>query len=412
MVKCQWCNLVKNGMNPFRGASPRTRNSMDKIKIAHIITKLELGGAQKVVIHTASHLDISRYSSIIISGAGGALENEVKNNSGIKYFFIPELIREVNPVKDIIALVKIIGLLKKEKVNLVHTHSSKAGILGRWAAWFAGIRVIVHTFHGFGFHDFQNPIIRNLFVFVERVTARITKKLVFVSRSNIKKALANGIGREKQYVLARAGIDIRKFSDCRVNVAEKKKSLGIEPDAPVAGMIACFKLQKNILDFLAAANLIRIAVPEVKFLLVGDGQLRERIEKRIRELDMEGQFILTGWRDDINEIIQTFDVLVSTSLWEGLPCIFLEAMSASKPVIATDVDGVSEVVKDGVNGFLVSPSGGKVEKTAEFVIKLLKDKELAARMGKNGNSKLEEEFDINRVVKDLEEIYEGVVTSQ
>ncbi len=399
----------QNGFAITKQASGSEENLMDKIKIAHIITKLELGGAQKVVIYTASHLNKSRYSSIFISGTGGVLDDDVKNNPEIKSFFIPELIREINPVRDVIALVKIKRLLKNEKVNMIHTHSSKAGILGRWAARLAGIDSIVHTFHGFGFHDFQNPVVRNFFIFVERVTAKITGKLVFVSRANIKKARASRIGSEKQYVLVRAGIDIRKFSDCRVNVAEKKKSLGIEQDAPVVGMIACFKHQKNIMDYLAAANLVRIAVPEVKFLLVGDGQLRGMIEKRIRELDLEGQFILTGWRDDVHEIIQTFNVLVSTSLWEGLPCTFLEAMSVSKPIVSTNVDGVGDVIEDGVNGFLVSLPGGHVEKIAEYVIKLLKDKELAARMGRSGNSKLKEEFDIDRVVRGLEKVYESMV---
>ncbi len=380
---------------------------MEKTRVAHIITKLELGGAQKVAIHTASHLDKNRYSSIFISGAGGVLDNVVRDNPGIKSFFVPQLVRKVNPVKDVIALMKIRKILKAEKINLVHTHSSKAGIIGRWAARLAGVERIVHTFHGFGFHDFQNPVSRNLFIFVERITAGITGKLIFVSRANIRKAAENRIGAEEQYALARAGIDIKKFSGTKIDIAEKKKSLGINPGSPVAGMIACFKPQKNILDFLMAANLVRIAIPEVKFILIGDGELRNRIEVGINKLNMTGDFILTGWRDDVNEIMQVFDVMVSTSLWEGLPCTLLEAMSASKPIVSTEVDGVSDIIEDGANGFLVTPPRGNAGKIAEYVIELLKDKELAGKMGRNGNLKLREEFDIDKMVEEIEKVYEG-----
>jgi len=195
---------------------------MEKIKIAHIITKLELGGAQKVVIYTASHLDKNRYSSILISGTRGMLDKDVTNNPDIKSYFIPELVREINPFKDIVALFKIRSLLRKEKIIMVHTHSSKAGIVGRWAARLAGIKKIIHTYHGFGFNDFQNPVVRSLFTGIERITARITKKLIFVSKANVEKASRNNIGRKEKYVIVRAGVDIKKFSNCKIDVHAKK----------------------------------------------------------------------------------------------------------------------------------------------------------------------------------------------
>jgi len=382
---------------------------MEKIKIAHIITKLELGGAQKVVIYTASHLDKNRYSSILISGTRGMLDKDVTNNPDIKSYFIPELVREINPFKDIVALFKIRSLLRKEKIIMVHTHSSKAGIVGRWAARLAGIKKIIHTYHGFGFNDFQNPVVRSLFTGIERITARITKKLIFVSKANVEKASRNNIGRKEKYVIVRAGVDIKKFSNCKIDVHAKKKSLGIKPDAPVAGMVACFKGQKNILDYLRVANLVRIAIPDVKFILVGDGELREKIETGIRELNLSKHFILTGWRNDIEEIMQVFDILISTSLWEGLPCTFLEAMASAKPIVATNVDGVGDVVEDSVNGYLVSISKGYIEKLADYVIKLFKDRALAEKMGAKGSQKLKEEFDTNRMVKDMERVYEEVL---
>ena len=372
--------------------------------MATIITKLELGGAQEIAIYTTENLNRNRYNPILISGCGGILDGEVKNNPKIKSFFIPQLIRMVNPIKDAITLIKIWRLLKSERVDLVHTHSSKAGILGRWAAHFAGVPQIFHTYHGFGFHDYQKWWIRKAFIWVERVTARITDKLIVVSSENVKKGLVNRIGKKGQYEVVHCATNIKAFSEIKIDFDEKKREFGIDAESPVVAMIACFKPQKAPQDFIFLAHRVSQVLPSTRFLLVGDGELRPEVEELIRRFKLKEKVILTGWRRDVPEIMQIIDVLVLTSLWEGLPIVFAEAMASEKPVVATDVDGAKEAIIEGVNGFLVEPHN--IEKFAERVIKLIRDRNLAQRMGKEGKKMVYPTFDLTHMLKRIEALYE------
>ena len=377
---------------------------MSKYKVATIITKLELGGAQEIAIHTTESLGRNRYTPILISGCGGILDEEVKNNSRIKSFFIPQLIRMMNPIKDAITLMKIWRLLRSERVDLVHTHSSKAGILGRWAAHFAGVPQIFHTYHGFGFNDYQKWWTRKAFIWVERVTAWITDKLIVVSSENAKKGLANRIGEKRQYEVVHCATNIKAFSEIKVNFDEKKREFGIDAESPVVAMIACFKPQKAPQDFIFLAHRVSQVVPSTRFLLVGDGELKPQVEELIRRFKLNGKVILTGWRRDVPEIMQIIDVLVLTSLWEGLPIVFAEAMASGKPVVATGVDGAKEAIIEGVNGFLVEPHN--IEKFAERVIRLIRDRDLAERMGREGQKMVYPTFDLSHMLKRIENLYE------
>jgi len=377
---------------------------MKKYKVATIITQLELGGAQEIAIYTAENLRRDRYSPILVSGCGGILDGEVKNNPRIEPFFLPQLIRMVHPIKDAVSLIKIWKLLKSEKVDLVHTHSSKAGILGRWAAHFAGVPKIFHTYHGFGFNDYQKWWTRRAFIWAERVTARITDRLIVVSSENAKKGLANGIGSEEQYAVVHCATNIKAFSEIKIDLDEKKKQFGIEPGSPVVGMIACFKPQKAPQDFVLLAHRVSQVVPLARFLLVGDGELRPQVEELIGRFKLEGKVILTGWRRDVPEIMQIIDVLVLTSLWEGLPIVFAEAMAAGKPVVATAVDGAKEAIIEGVNGFLVEPHN--IEKFTDRVVRLIRDRDLAKRMGSEGRKMVYPTFDLAHMLSRIEELYE------
>jgi len=377
---------------------------MRKYKVATIITQLELGGAQEIAIYTAENLRRDRYNPILVSGCGGILDGEVKNSPRIKPFFIPELIRMVNPIKDAVSLIKIWKLLKSEKVDLVHTHSSKAGILGRWAAYFAGVPKIFHTYHGFGFNDYQKWWTRRAFIWAERVTASITDRLIVVSCENAKKGLANGIGSEEKYAVVHCATNIKAFSEIKIDLDQKKEQFGIRPESPVVAMIACFKPQKAPQDFVLLAHRVSQIVPSTRFLLVGDGELRPRVEELIGRFKMEGKVILTGWRRDVPEIMQIVDVLVLTSLWEGLPIVFAEAMAGGKPVVATAVDGAREAIFEGVNGFLVEPHN--IEKFTDRVVRLIRDPGLAKRMGSEGRKMVYPTFDLAHMLSRIEELYE------
>ncbi len=380
------------------------------IKVVHIITKLELGGAQQNTLYTVSHLDKNKFIPILITGSEGLLVDDAKG-VGIESHFLPSLVREVNPLKDITALFYIRRLLLRIKRSsqlpiIVHTHSSKAGIIGRWAAFFAGIPVVIHTYHGYGFNDYQSFLKRRLFIFLERLTAKITTRFIAVSKNNIEKGINAGIFRSDDVVLIRSGIDIHELMDVKIDKAKKKKELGVEPDKPLVGMIACFKPQKAPLDFVRAAHLVHKKMPDARFIVAGDGELRSAMEGLINRLGLNNVIKLPGFRRDIPEIMNCLDVLVLTSLWEGLPKVIVQALSAGIPVVATEVDGSSEVVKNGINGFLVKP--GDVGGIAEKIVHILQKPKGFKFQISNFKSILDE-FDIDLMVKKQEELYEALV---
>jgi len=380
------------------------------IKVVHIITKLELGGAQQNTLYTVSHLDKGKFIPILITGSEGLLVDDAKR-LGIEAYFLPSLVREINPFKDITALFDIRRLLRSIKRPsqspiIVHTHSSKAGIIGRWAAYLAGIPVIIHTYHGYGFNDYQSFLKRRLFVLLERLTARITTRFIAVSKNNIEKGINAGIFRSDDVELIRSGIDISEFSDVKVDKAKKKMELGIELDKPVSMIGACFKPQKAPLDFVKAAHLVCQKMSDVRFVVAGDGELRPPMEELINNLGLKDKIKLLGFRMDIPEIMKCLDVFVLTSLWEGLPKVIVQAIAAGIPIVATEVDGSSEVIKNGVNSFLVKP--GDVEGIAEKVMNILqKPKDFKFEI--SDLKSILDEFDINLMVKKQEKLYEALV---
>ena len=372
-----------------------------RIKIAHIITLLELGGAQENTLYTCENLDKNKFDVLLICGKGGILDEKTKN---IKTYFVKELIREINPIKDLIALVKIYKILKKEKPDIVHTHSSKAGIIGRWAAYLAKVCKIVHTFHGFGFHDYQNFLIKYIYIATERLTATITDRFIAVSHENITKGLQNKIGTKGIYSMIRSGIKLQNYQT-QIDIKMKRQEFGITNEK-VVGMIACFKPQKSPLDFVSVAESICKENANTKFLLVGDGILRNKIESLISKLNLKDKIILTGWRKDVNEIIKIFDVFVLTSLFEGLPRVVIEAMASGIPVVATYIDGTREIVHEGLTGFVTQPH--EIEKMAERVLRLLNNPNLCEKLTSEAKKRISE-FDIDLMVKQQEELYLSLI---
>ena len=379
---------------------------MEKVKVAHIITKLELGGAQQNTLFTLKNLDRGRFTPILITGSNGLLLEDALELVDVKTFLIPHLIRPISPLKDLAALYKIFKILRSTSPLVVHTHSSKAGIIGRWAAYLAGVPIIIHSIHGFGFHESQGKFKQRFLIMLERFTSLITDRFIAVAKENIKKGELSGIFRKNRVRLIRSGIDISRFMHVNVDKAAKKKELGLDPDLPLVGMFACLKPQKAPLDFIRMADHICKRFPLVNFIIVGDGELRGEAIEMISRLCLNDRIVLAGWRRDVPEIMGSLDIFVLTSRWEGLPRVILEARVSGLPIVATRVDGTQEVIIDGVNGYLVEPAD--VRGMAERVIKLLSDPVMARMMGKAGQD-LPKEFVINRMVMEQEDLYNEMV---
>jgi len=375
---------------------------MSPICVAHIITKLELGGAQQNTLFTVAHLDPARFRPLLITGETGLLDQDARSLSGVALYQVAALVRPLRPWQDLRALFALTALLKRLKPVIVHTHSSKAGILGRLAAWLAGVPIIVHTIHGFGVTPSQPSWLRSLLILMERMAARVTTQFFAVSEATRRQGMALGLFPADRCAVIRSGVDLDMLRRTQVDVTTKRQALRLALDQPVVGMIAPFKPQKAPLDFVSMAELVHRARPDAQFLLVGDGELRGEIEAHCVRLGLSSVVQLTGWRRDVPEILRCLNVLVLTSLWEGLPRVYLEALASGVPVVGTSVDGAPEVIQDGVTGFLVAP--GDVTAMAERVLHLLAHPEEAQQMGRNGQQ-LPHEFDIHEMVRQQEDAY-------
>jgi len=380
-----------------------------KAKVLQIITRLIIGGAQETVMLIADMLDESQWAVDVLSGpqtgSEGSLIEHIRHRN-IPLTIQPTLVREISPVKDLLSFIQLIRFIKCGGYTIVHTNSSKAGILGRWAAWLAGVPVIVHTVHGWGHHDRQHPLVRKLYIILERLTLLITDRLIAVSALNVKKGLADGIGKEEDYVVIRSGIEMDRFGHPQVLPSKTRAALGIPSEAPVVGSVTRLSPQKAPLDFVQAIHLISKSVPKACFVVVGDGPLRDQVEALSARLGLSDRLIFTGLRRDVPELMATFDIFVLSSLWEGLPRVLPQAMASGLPIVATAIDGNAEAVRDGVNGLLVPP--GKPAALAEAVIRLLDNPQMARQMGEAGRA-LADEFGAAKMTGEIARLYKELI---
>ncbi len=350
-------------------------SSEKKVHILYVLTKLELGGAQKVCLSLIDGIKKDGGFGGLISGDQGVLVDQVKKNDSV--YLLDSFKREVSfrslffELKAFAQMILRMRKLKKEHPEIiVHTHSTKAGILGRWAAFFAGIKKRIHTVHGFGFHDYQNKISWFLIYFLEYITCFVTTHYVCVSESDQKigsKLLPRFKGKSS---VIRAAVDWDKFYIPAVSIKETQNF--------VIGTTSCFKPQKNLIDMLKAFKLACFTNENLLLQIIGDGVLRPDIQAWIIKNKMEKRIELLGWQDDVSKWMKNWDLFVMSSLWEGLPCAIVEARLSKLPVISYDIAGIHEVIKDGINGFLVA--AGDWQALSQKIDLVVRDKDLHGRM--------------------------------
>ncbi len=376
--------------------------------ICHIITKLELGGAQEVALHVVSHLDPTKYRAVLISGPGGLLTEEAQRLPHVEVTIVPALGRTIHPFADLVAFIQLTKLLRRVRPSIVHTHSSKAGILGRWAAWFADVPVIVHTIHGYGITPVQPRWLRHLLLMVERITGWITTQWIAVSQADIEKGRAWRLFRNN-VLLVRPGIDPRPFQEGLVSTDRERlrRELGAEPGTRLIGTVACLKPQKAPEDFIEVAKLVTQSLPNIRFVLVGDGELRATIESMIVRHHLHDCVHLTGWRRDIPSVMHAFDVFLLTSHWEGLPRVLLEARVVGLPIVATNVGGADEVVVGEAIGELCQ--AGDINGLANTLIRILSSPVKPSEARRADPSLLPREFHISETVLQYERLYDRLL---
>jgi glycosyltransferase involved in cell wall biosynthesis len=383
---------------------------MASISVLHPITRLIVGGAQENTMYTAALLNPHRFQTQILSGpqtgSEGSLIEEVRAR-GVPLTILPDLVREINPWRDLRALWKLYWFIRTRSFAIVHTHSSKAGVIGRIAARLAGVPIIVHTVHGWSFHDHMSPLRRAVFIALERLAASFTHKLIVVTRQDIEKGLQVGIGEPQQYHLIRSAIPLGEFDPAPIDRAAVRAELALPAEAPVLGNVGRFSAQKNPLDWVRVAGQVAQAIPTCRFVLVGDGPLRPQVEAALAEEGIADRTVLTGLRRDVPRMLAAMDVFLLTSLWEGLPRVIPQAMAMRLPVVANRADGTVEAIAHGETGFLCDP--GDLGSMAAHCLALLQDSDRRLAMGRRGREWVAREFDVREMVAQIAELYDRLL---
>jgi glycosyltransferase involved in cell wall biosynthesis len=356
---------------------------------------LEVGGAERIVVSLAKGVNKSSFNPIICClNYKGRLADEAEK-AGIRVIELHK-----RPKIDLTIIPKLIKVIKENKIHIVHTHLWTADFWGRITAKLAGVPIIISTAHNV---DHWKP---KIFLFADNIFSCFTDKIIAVSNEvkefYVKKVKINP---EKIKTIYN-GIDILKFNKPKSNLSELRKELGLNDKHKILGIIGRLVEQKGHIYFLKMLKIIKIRHPEIKALVVGNGQLREKLKAKTKELALSENVIFTGIRKDIPEIMGLIDILVLSSAYEGMPVVALEAMASGKPIVATAVGGNPEVVEDGKNGFLVTPYNP--EALAEKVLYLLENREAAEEMGKNCFAKAEAQFSLVSMIKETENIYKDL----
>lgn len=374
------------------------------MRITHVITRLIIGGAQENTLSSVlglrqkTGLDVKLVSGQAI-GPEGSLES-----LDPELILVRHLVRPVHPVKDLLAFRELEQIFRRAKPDIVHTHSGKAGILGRLAAARAGVRVIVHTIHGPSFGRFQGALPNFVFRAAERRAARVTTQFVTVAEAMTDQYLAAGVGRREQYAKILSGFNLAPFLSAQNDLALRER-LGLSGEDVVIGTIArLFKL-KGYDDLFRVAPEIIQRDPRIKFLLVGDGEWRGRFEIKARALGLEKHIVFAGLvpPDEVARYVGVMDALVHLSLREGLPRALPQALAAAKPVIAYDCDGAKEVCIDNETGFLLQP--GNLNGLVDRLLRVAGDAALRERLGRIGQEFVRKRFSVEQMVDQLHSLY-------
>jgi glycosyltransferase involved in cell wall biosynthesis len=378
------------------------------MRVIHVITRLIVGGAQENTVASVLGLRAKPGWDVTLvagpaRGPEGSLEALFAGRPG-SLTMVPELVRPIQPWNDCLAWHKLTRLFRARRPDIVHTHSGKAGILGRLAAARARVPLIVHTIHGPSFGCFQGCLANSAFRAAERYAARVTSRFVVVAQAMQQQYLAAGIGRPDQYTRILSGFGLEPFLRS-ANDLQLRARLGLAPDDVVIGKIArLFKLKGHD-DLLEIAPELVRRCPRVRFLLVGDGPWRGRLEARVRSLGLERQVVFAGLvaPDAIAPLVGIMDLVVHLSLREGLPRALPQALAAARPVVAYDCDGAGEVCLENETGFLVRP--GDLAGLRDRLLRLATEPALRQRLGRRGQQFVRERFDVQRMVDDLQQLY-------
>jgi len=355
-------------------------------KIAHIITRIDTGGSAEDTIAVTARLNKHRYGCVLVTGLISDPDKHITNylaQQGISYVVIPSLMRAINPIHDVKALWELYRFFKRENFSLVHTHSSKAGIIGRWAAWSAGVPVIVHTPHGHVFYGYFGRLKSFVFILIEKLTAYITDVIITLTLKGIDDHLRYRIAPAKKFTSIHSGVDVNIYRKLPESEREAVRAeLGISGTQKVAGTVTRLEPVKNNRMILEAVARVATVYPDIALVIVGDGSERAMLAAYAIQLGIQAQVRFAGLRDDVPRLMSIFDVFVLGSLNEGLGMVLIQAQAMGVPVVATRVGGVEDIVIHEKTGLLVPAQDS--ETMASSLLRFLTDPILANQYGSEG----------------------------
>ncbi len=379
-------------------------------KVLHVITRMIIGGAEWNTFYSLKLHDRNRYEPLLACGPETGPEGsliEATKEIGVPVYIISDLIREISLKSDLKALVQLVRLYRNLQVDIVHTHTSKAGILGRLAGRLAKVPVVIHTVHGFAFTAPIPKWQKKLYIALEKMAGRWCDALIFLSKPLMAEAGRLGIGDPKTYALIPSGIDVKAFRNEANNGNREAmlKLMGLTNHIPIIGTVSRLVKDKGLEMLLEAAAKLKARGFDFHIVWVGDGPIRPELEALAKQLGVADRLLITGMCTNVPAWVSCFDLFVLPTLWEGMGRVFLEAQAAGVPVIGTKVGGVPDVVKDGITGILVPPND--INALVEAMELLLTKPELRKQMGYAASQFANnEQFQVDFMVRKIEEVYE------
>jgi glycosyltransferase involved in cell wall biosynthesis len=379
----------------------------DRIKVLRIIGRLNVGGPAIHVVNLCAGLSQTRYEQLLVVGSESPAEGSMLDyalSRGVQPYVIPEIVTAFSLTPgDAKALVKLYALIRRERPHIVHTHTAKAGFLGRIAARLVGVPVVVHTFHGHVLHGYYGPAKNWLLRRMEQSLARFTDRLVTVSEQVKSHLVGYAIAEAEKITVIPLGFDLEPFLNSHTQQGEFRREMALSDGIKLVGIVGRIFPIKNHRLFLQSAARIVAQEPAVRFVIVGDGVLRSAVEQQARELGIADSVLFTGWRRDLPGIYSDLDILVLSSDNEGTPVSAIEAMVSSCPVVATRVGGLPDLIEDHKTGRLVPPRDA--EALASAVLDLLNNPQTACELGQNAMEAVRQRFTVQRLLSDTDHLY-------
>lgn len=383
------------------------------IRVLRVITRLNIGGPAIQALSLTQALNDEEFVSHLVAGdlASGEGDMFQEYQGRIQPEFVPGLGRELSPLKDLATLYRLWQIMRRWRPDVVHTHTSKAGTLGRIAARLAKVPVVIHTFHGHVFEGYFSPLKSRLFIWIERLMASWSNRLVAISPSQRDDLVMRyRIAPAERVVCIPLGFDLSRLAEVNGRRGELRKQLGLAANEKLVGIVGRLTPIKNHHLFLDAFRQVCERVPNAQAVVVGDGELRGQLEAYARGLDIQGSVHFLGWRRDLVNIYADLDVVCLTSNNEGTPVTIIEAMATARPVVATRVGGIPDLIRDGEHGLLVEP--GAPDRVADAVVRLLQMPGWAAQLGKNARERALAFYGFARLKEDITQLYRESIREQ